>query len=119
MPHESIRTTVWVYWRALIGGETTMFEYINQLPITSDEYHLTRYAISDGAWHISNTLIYSISGGITQEKKANSNIMANQPSSKEVIDTANQNDLFVFFNNYKDTQGEIHLVNFQMADLKK
>ncbi|MFP3599391.1 hypothetical protein [Chryseobacterium sp. SIMBA_029] len=101
-----------IYWGASTGGETTMSEYINQLPITSDEYHLTRYAISDGVWNRSNTLIYSVSGGIIQGKKANNNLFATASPAKEVIATVNENNLLFFFKNYTGSTAEIHLVNF-------
>lgn len=107
-----------IYWGVSTGTETTMSEYINTLPISSDEYHLTRYAISDGVWNRSNKLIYSVSGGIIQGKKAKADLPA-PITEKTVIATVNNNELLFNFKNYNGAQAEVYLVNYSTGRSEK
>lgn len=108
-----------IYWGVSSGTETTMSEYIDTLPISSDEYHLTRYAISDGVWNRSNTLIYSVSGGIIQGKKAKANPLAAPIAQKTITATVNNNELLFNFKNYNGAQAEVYLVNYSTGRSEK
>lgn len=108
-----------IYWGTSNATGTTISEYIDQLPISSDEYHLTRYAISDGVWNRSNTLIYSVSDGIIQGKKSNNSLLSIALPSKEVIATVNDNDLLFVFKNCQNTHAEIYLANLSSGRSEK
>ncbi|REC63625.1 hypothetical protein DRF65_02615 [Chryseobacterium pennae] len=94
------------------GPEVGAGSYINAMPITSDEYHFTRYAISDGVWYRSNTLIYSPEKGIIQGKKASVTLLSNKEIDKKtVIAATNNNEIYFNFRNYNGTKADIYLIN--------
>lgn len=97
-----------IQWSIVNDTFTFLSEYLDYLPVISDEYRITRYAVSDNVWHRSNTLIYSQSSGIIQGRKAEQKQLE-LSKDKEVSAFVKNNELNFTFKNYQDTTAEIHI----------
>ncbi|SDJ40614.1 hypothetical protein [Chryseobacterium jejuense] len=101
-----------IFWGVSSATDTKMSEYENSIPLTSSEYHYTRYAISDGVWNKSNTLIFSPDDGIIQGKKTSKAFLSDKVDNKKAVTAAtNNNDIYFNFKNYNGTKADIYLVN--------
>jgi len=99
-----------IEWATTADPNTFLSYYINIHPVTSDEYRITRYAVSDNVWHKSNTLIYSLSGGIIQGRKAIDTKLELE-NKRETIAFIQNNELKFNFKNYQNYQAEIYIGN--------
>ncbi|MFC3755799.1 T9SS type A sorting domain-containing protein [Chryseobacterium tructae] len=101
-----------IFWSVSSSPNTNMSEYENAIPLSSNEYHYTRYAISGGVWQKSNTLIFSPEDGIIQGKKISKASLSNKEDNKKMVVAAtNNNDIYFNFKNYSGTKADIYLVN--------
>ncbi|WP_404985038.1 hypothetical protein ACI513_17210 [Chryseobacterium sp. M5] len=99
-----------IQWSFSPATDTFLSEYLDYLPVFSDEIRITRYAISDNVWHRSNTLIYSLSGGIIQGRKAIDTKLELE-NKRETIAFIQNNELKFNFKNYQNYQAEIYIGN--------
>lgn len=103
-----------IQWSFSPATDTFLSEYLDYLPVISDEIRITRYVVSDNVWHRSNTLIYSLSGGIIQGRKASQTKLELELESekkKEAIAFIQNNELKFNFKNYQSYQAEIYIGN--------
>lgn len=99
-----------VQWEISPSPDTFLSEYLDYLPVISDEIRITRYVVSDNVWHRSNTLIYSLSGGIIQGRKAG-NTKLESENTREAIAFIQNNEIKFNFKNYQNYQAEIYIGN--------